>query len=100
MSSAASRGMSPGVRRVAGWAAFLLFAALAGYVVLSTLSAGRVRCEVEMVMEGRTATVTARGATEAEALRAARTGACARIAFGRTENIRCLDTPPLRAGCE
>lgn len=100
MTPGTSRGMSPGARRLAGWAVFLLFAAVAAFVVLSTLSAGRVRCEVEMVMEGRTATVTARGATEADALRAARTGACARIAFGRTENILCLDTPPLRSRCE
>lgn len=92
--------MSPGRRRLVGWAAFLLFAALAAFVVVSTLSSGRVRCEVEMVMEGRAATVTARGATEAEALRAARTGACARIAFGRTQNILCLDTPPRRSRCE
>lgn len=92
--------MSPGRRRFAGWAAFLLFTALAAFVIVSTLSSGRVRCEVEMVMEGRAATVTARGATEAEALRAARTGACARIAFGRTQNILCLDTPPRRSRCE
>lgn len=87
-------------RRLAGWGVFLLFSLLVGFVVFSTLSAGRVRCEVTMVLSGREATVSARGVSEEEALRAARTGACARIAFGRTENIRCLDTPARRSRCE
>ena len=37
-----------------------------------------------MEMVGRQATVSARGATEGDAMRAAITGACARIADGRT----------------
>ena len=35
-----------------------------------------------------------------DAMRAAITGACARIADGRTANILCLDTPPRSARCE
>ncbi len=91
--------MSARIRR-AGWITAALFALLVFFVVLSTVRMGEVRCEVTMEMVGRQATVTARGATEADAIRAAVTGACARIANGRTENIRCLDTAPRAVRCE
>ena len=92
--------MKRGVRR-AGWIGFALFFLLVGFVVWSTLSAGEVRCEVTMEMAHRgSATVSARGPTEADATRAAVTGACARIAQGRTENILCLDSLPRAVHCE
>ena len=91
--------MSARRRRLLGFLALAGFLALVAYVVSSTLSMGAVACEVRMVFRGREATVTARGATEADALRAAVTGACARVASGRTENILCLDTPPARSVC-
>lgn len=83
-----------------GWITFGVFAALVGWMVLSTLRLDEVRCEVTMVFDGREATVTARGATEQDALRAAVTGACARIADGRTRNILCLDSAPRAFRCE
>lgn len=86
--------------RRAGWIAFAAFLALAGALVVSTLRMGEERCEVTMVMNGREATVTARGVTEPDAIRAAVTGACARIAQGRTQNILCLDSPPRAVRCE
>lgn len=91
--------MSARIRRV-GWLVFVLFAVLIAFVVSSTLTMGDVRCEVTMEMVGRQATVSARGPTESDAIRAAITGACARIANGRTENIRCLDTPPRSVRCD
>ena len=39
-------------------------------------------------------------AVDADATRAAVTGACARIAQGRTENILCLDSLPRAVHCE
>ena len=87
--------------RWAGWIALALFVLLIAFVIRSTLSAGEVRCEVTMEMANRgVATVSARGPTEQDALRAAITGACARIAQGRTENILCLDAAPRRVRCE
>ena len=87
--------------RSAGWIALALFVLLIAFVIRSTLSAGEVRCEVTMEMAHRgSATVSARGPTEQDALRAAVTGACARIAQGRTENILCLDSAPRRVRCE
>ncbi len=86
--------------RLFGWIAFAAFLALVGALVVSTLRMGESRCEVMMVFDGRDATVTARGATESDAIRAAVTGACARIARGRTQNILCLDTPPRAVRCE
>lgn len=91
--------MSARIRR-AGWIVFGLFALLVLFVVFSTMTMGEARCEVTMEMVGRQATVTARGATESDAIRAAVTGACARIADGRTENIRCLDSRPRAVRCE
>ena len=91
--------MSVRARR-AGWIVFALFALLVLFVVFSTLRMGEVRCEVTMEMVGRQATVSARGVTEADAIRAAVTGACARIADGRTANILCLDSPPRSVRCE
>ena len=87
------------IRRI-GWFVVALFALLVVFVVSSTLTMGDVRCEVTMEMVGRQATISARGPTETDAIRAAVTGACARIANGRTENIRCLDTPPRAVRCE
>ena len=91
--------MKPRIRRI-GWLVFGLFALLVVFLVYSTLTMGQSRCEVTMEMAGRVATVTAQGATEADAIRAAITGACARIADGRTANIRCLDTPPRAVRCD
>ena len=92
-------GVNTRIRRI-GWLVFGLFALLVVFLVTSTLTMGEARCEVTMEMVGRQATVTARGATEADAIRAAVTGACARIADGRTANIRCLDTPPRSVRCD
>ncbi len=86
--------------RVAGWIVFAAFAALMAWLVLSTLRLDEARCEVTMVFDGREATVTARGATDTDAIRAAITGACARVADGRTRNILCLDSPPRAVRCE
>lgn len=86
--------------RLIGWMAFAAFLLLAATLVVSTLGMGESRCEVTMVFDGREDTRTARGATEPDAIRAAITGACARIAHGRTQNILCLDTPPRAVRCE
>lgn len=91
--------MNTRIRRI-GWLVFGLFALLVGFLVFSTLTMGEARCEVTMEMVGRQAIVTARGATQADATRAAITGACARIADGRTANILCLDTPPRAVRCD
>lgn len=92
--------MSASRARRAGWIVFGLFVLLIAYMVSSTLTMGEARCEVTMEMAGRAATVTARGATEADAIRAATTGACARIADGRTANILCLDSAPRSVRCD
>ncbi|MDE2710753.1 MAG: hypothetical protein OXI65_03200 [Acidobacteriota bacterium] len=91
--------MNPRIRRI-GWLVSGLFALLVVFLVYSTLTMGQTRCEVTMEMAGRQATVTAQGVTEADAIRAAITGACARIADGRTANILCLDTPPRAVRCD
>ncbi len=90
-----------GRSRKAGWIGLVLFVLVAGYVVWSTLNLDEVRCEVTMEMAERgSATVSARGATRQDAIRAAVTGACSRIARGRTENILCLDSAPRAVRCE
>jgi len=87
-------------RRLVGLLTLAVFLLLVGYVVRSTLRMGSARCEVTMVFGGESVVVAARGSTPADATRAAITGACARIANGRTENILCLDSPPAAVSCE
>jgi hypothetical protein len=72
-----------------------------GFVVLvvvlliyTTVGHGRVRSEVCITFQGRTACRTASAATKEEALRAAVQNACALISSGVTDSIACQNTPP------
>ena len=68
--------------------------AFVGYLLYLTLSPNSVRCEVCMEFNGRTACRTASGANEDEARRTATQSACAEVAPGMTDGIRCMDTEP------
>ncbi|MGH9340405.1 MAG: hypothetical protein ACRD1R_12650 [Acidobacteriota bacterium] len=78
-------------------AGFLLFVA---YVVYSSLTISRFRCEVCMEFRGQTACRSAIGATEEEARRAAIDNACAQLVSGVTDTIACSQTPPSSVSCE
>jgi hypothetical protein len=80
----------------------LLAAALAGailYIVLSPSRLGKLSCEVCMEFDGRKDCRTARAPSEEEAIVTARDNACAQIAFGRDDSIRCGNTQPSSVRC-
>lgn len=76
------------------WLAILFVAVVLTVVVYSTLGMARYRCEVCISYQGRSACRTASAATSEQALRAATENACALIAGGVTDSIRCGNTPP------
>ena len=81
---------------------FLLAAAIVGvvlYIVLSPSRLGKVSCEVCMEFDGREDCRTARAPSRDEAIVTARDNACAQIAFGRDDSIRCGNTEPSSIRC-
>lgn len=74
----------------------LIFAALIALIVYSTLGTAANRVEVCMQYDGRTSCRTAAGSTRDFALRTATSNACAEIAGGVTDTIKCEHAEPLR----
>lgn len=72
---------------------FFLAAVLA-FLIYTTMGHGRVRCEVCITFQGRTACRTAAASSKEEAMRAALQNACALISSGVTDSIACQNTPP------
>ena len=72
----------------------LFVAAFAVLLVYSTMGAGRVRCQVCITYQGRSACRTASARTRELALRTATENTCAQIASGVTESNQCENTPP------
>lgn len=70
-----------------------------GFVVYSSLTLGVHRCEVCIEFEGQRACRTVEGTTEDEARTGATTNACALLASGVTQSLRCARTPPLKSEC-
>lgn len=65
-----------------------------GYLAYLTLSPVAVRCEVCVEFKGQTVCRTASGATQEEAQKTATDTACAALASGRTESMRCSAQQP------
>jgi hypothetical protein len=75
--------------------AFVL--AVIGMVVYSTMQVKGYRVEVCMDYQGRSTCRTASAETEMQALRTAKTNACALVASGVTDGIQCEQyTQPTR----
>jgi hypothetical protein len=74
--------------------------ALAGIVVYSSLGLTTHRCEVCVSFDGRQACRTVEGGSEDEAMAGATMNACALVAAGVTDTMRCQRTPPARSACE
>jgi hypothetical protein len=81
------------------WLALGTLAGLIGFVVYSSLQVGSVRCEVCIPFEGREACRAVDGASEHDALMAARTNACAQIASGVTQTMACERAPASKSAC-
>jgi hypothetical protein len=74
----------------------LLFAALIGLIIYSTMSVGGQRVEVCMQFNGNSACRTASASTKEFALRTAMQNACAQIASGVTDSLACERSEPLK----
>jgi hypothetical protein len=70
-----------------------------GYVVFRSLRIPKIECEVCITYDGEQQCRKASADTRPMALQSATTAACATLAGGMTESIRCQNTPPDRATC-
>ena len=76
------------------WLGILFIAVVVGFVIYSTMSTGRIRCEVCITYRGQQACRTASARTRDLALRAATENTCAMISSGVTDSNQCNNTPP------
>ena len=58
------------------------------------------KCEVCITFNGRTECRTGQGRDREGAISSARTAACAVLAIGREDNIKCTSLEPSRLSCE
>jgi hypothetical protein len=72
---------------------------VAAVVVYSSFQVSEHECEVCMTFEGHAVCRTVKAATEMEALRGAIDNACALLASGVTDTMRCTRTEPGKASC-
>jgi hypothetical protein len=77
--------------------AFLL--PVVGVVVYSSFHVSDYECEVCMDFEGGHACRKVTGKTKMEVLRSATDNACALLASGVTDTLRCTRTTPTKAEC-
>jgi len=75
--------------RRTSWIALGVLGAIGGFVVYSSFTVGGARCEVCVEFAGARACRTVEGATEEDALAAARTNACAQVTSGVTNMLAC-----------
>jgi hypothetical protein len=68
-------------------------------VVYMSFHSTKVECEVCVTYQGQTNCGKASSETREGAIRSAVTAACATLAGGMTETIRCQNTPPDRTTC-
>jgi len=80
-------------------ATVVFLALFIGFVVFRSLSIPKIECEVCITYDGEQQCRKASSDTREMALQSATTAACATLAGGMTESIRCQNTPPDRATC-
>lgn len=73
--------------------------AVIGLVIYTSMGTQGFSCEVCMEFNDRTQCRSAAGDTRQEAIRTATTAACATLAGGMAESIRCENTPPQSVTC-
>jgi hypothetical protein len=77
----------------------VVLAPIFGFVVWSSFQVSEFECEVCITFEGNDVCRTVTGQTELEGLRTGIDNACALLASGVTDSLRCQRTPPRKAGC-
>lgn len=78
------------------WIVLLFGVTFAAIMFTSTRGLSQFRVEVCMEYDGRTACRTASAATEDKARETAVNNACALIASGMSDSIKCQNTPPTK----
>ena len=76
------------------WVSIAFIGLVLGYIVVSSFSRPKFRCQVCMAFNGRRDCRTASAETRENALRTALTNACAELASGRSESSQCENTRP------
>lgn len=77
----------------------IVLAPIFGFVIWSSFQVSDFECEVCIAFEGRDVCRTVTGKTELEGLRTGIDNACAQLASGVTDSLRCQRTTPRKAGC-
>jgi len=80
-------------------ATVVFLALFIGFVVVRSLRVPKIECEVCITYAGEQQCRRASSDTREMALQSATTAACATLAGGMTESIRCQNTPPDRVEC-
>jgi hypothetical protein len=80
-------------------ATFVFLSLFIGFVVVRSLSVPTVECEVCITYAGEQQCRRASSDTRSMAMQSATTAACATLAGGMTESIRCQNTAPDKAVC-
>ena len=81
-------------------AAIAVALALIGLMFYAMKGLSAHTCEVCVEFDGKTKCRTAKGPTEPEAVKTATDNACAYLAQGMTESMRCGRTPPKSVRCQ
>jgi len=76
-----------------------VLAPIIGVVVYSSFQLSDYQCEVCMEFAGGNVCRTVTGKTEVEAVRTGIDNACAHLASGVTDSMRCQRTPPKTVEC-
>lgn len=76
-----------------------VLAALAAFLLYSTLASQKFECTVAVTFKGQTNSATASAEHQQDAKRQAQNTACGTIAAGMDESIACDNTPPDKTEC-
>ncbi len=90
----------PGTRVKIGILTAAVALAMMVLLVYTMLQQAQVSCEACVTFQGRTQCRSAVGPDREQATRTAIDNACAFLAAGMTDSIRCANTPPDSVQCE
>jgi hypothetical protein len=82
------------------WAAIVAVAVVLAWIIYSSMDTQAYSCEVCVEFDGQTQCRSAAGATREEAVKTATSVACATLAHGMEQSIRCEQTPPKSINCK
>ncbi len=77
-----------------------VLAPIFGVVIYSSFQLSEYQCEICMDFEGGSICRSVIGKTEVEAVRTGIDNACAHLASGVTDSMRCQRTPPKSVACQ